>query len=153
MLGYLGDAERTAQALRGGYYITGDLGYLDERGFLHIADRLARFSKIGGEMVPHIKIEELAHKILGAHGCAVTAIPDEQRGERIVLLYQHPEMTPAAVWKELSETDLPKLWVPKRENVYLVESIPTLGTGKLDLRAIKSRALELSASVGAGHAN
>ena len=153
MIGYLGDAERTEQALRGEHYITGDLGYLDERGFLHIADRLARFSKIGGEMVPHIKIEELARKIVGAHSCAVTAIPDEQRGERIVVLYNHPELTPADVWKGLSETDLPKLWVPKRENVYLVETIPVLGTGKLDLRAIKAKALELSAAVGASHAN
>jgi len=153
MIGYLGDAERTKQALHDDRYITGDLGYLDQRGFLHIADRLARFSKIGGEMVPHVKIEELAQKIVGAHTCAVTAISDEQRGERIVLLYTHPELTPAAVWQRLSETDLPKLWVPKRENIHLVEAIPALGTGKLDLRAIKTMALELAAPVGASHAN
>ena len=153
MIGYLGDIERTKQALHDGRYITGDLGYLDQRGFLHIADRLARFSKIGGEMVPHVKIEELAHKIVGAHTCAVTAIPDEQRGERIVLLYTHPELTPAAVWQGLSETDLPKLWIPKRENIHLVEAIPALGTGKLDLRAIKTMALDLATPVGASHAN
>ena len=153
MIGYLGDPERTGQALHRDYYITGDLGFLDEQQFLHIADRLARFSKIGGEMVPHIKIEELAHKIVGAHSCAVTAIPDEQKGERIVLLYTHPELTPAELWRGLSETELPKLWVPKRENIYRVESIPTLGTGKLDLRAIKTKALELTAPVGAIHAN
>ena len=59
MLGYLGDPERTAQALVDGYYLTGDLACVDADGFLHIVDRLARFSKIAGEMVPHLKIEEV----------------------------------------------------------------------------------------------
>jgi acyl-[acyl-carrier-protein]-phospholipid O-acyltransferase/long-chain-fatty-acid--[acyl-carrier-protein] ligase len=144
MIGYLGEPERTAQALVDGYYNTGDLAYVDADGFLHIVDRLARFSKIAGEMAPHLKIEETIHEIFGDWPCVVVGIPDEQRGERLALLYTQPEVTPAQVWQRLSETGLPKLWIPKRENMYLVDAIPTLGTGKLDLRGAKAKAIELA---------
>jgi acyl-[acyl-carrier-protein]-phospholipid O-acyltransferase/long-chain-fatty-acid--[acyl-carrier-protein] ligase len=144
MLGYLGDAERTAQSLIDGYYSTGDLALIDSDGFLQIVDRLARFSKIAGEMVPHLKIEETIHEILGEQPCVVIGIPDDQRGERLAVLYTHAETLASHLWQRLSETDLPKLWIPKRENMYLVDSIPTLGTGKLDLRAAKAKAIELA---------
>jgi acyl-[acyl-carrier-protein]-phospholipid O-acyltransferase / long-chain-fatty-acid--[acyl-carrier-protein] ligase len=144
MLGYLGDPERTAQSLVDGYYSTGDLACVDADGFLQIVDRLARFSKIAGEMVPHLKIEETIHDILGDQPCVVVGIPDDQRGERLALLYTQLETTPAQLWQRLSETELPRLWIPKRENMYLVEAIPTLGTGKLDLRGVKAKAIELA---------
>jgi acyl-[acyl-carrier-protein]-phospholipid O-acyltransferase/long-chain-fatty-acid--[acyl-carrier-protein] ligase len=144
MLGYLGDPERTAQSLVGGYYSTGDLACVDPDGFLQIVDRLARFSKIAGEMVPHLKIEETIHDILGDQPCVVIGIPDDQRGERLVMLYTQPETAPAQLWQRLSETELPRLWIPKRENMYLVDAIPTLGTGKLDLRGVKAKAIELA---------
>jgi acyl-[acyl-carrier-protein]-phospholipid O-acyltransferase/long-chain-fatty-acid--[acyl-carrier-protein] ligase len=144
MIGYLNDPERTAQSLVDGYYNTGDLACVDADGFLHIVDRLARFSKIAGEMVPHLKIEEALHEILGDQPCVVLGIPDEQRGERLTLLYTQPETTPSQVWQRLSETNLPRLWIPKRENIYVVDAIPTLGTGKLDFRGAKTRAIELA---------
>ena len=144
MIGYLGDPERTAQSLVDGYYSTGDLACVDADGFLHIVDRLARFSKIAGEMVPHLKIEEVVHEILGDQPCVVIGIPDEQRGERLALLYTQAEFTPAQVWQRLSATDLPRLWIPKRENICLVDAIPTLGTGKLDLRGAKAKAIDLA---------
>jgi acyl-[acyl-carrier-protein]-phospholipid O-acyltransferase/long-chain-fatty-acid--[acyl-carrier-protein] ligase len=145
MIGYIGDRERTAQALIDGYYSTGDLAYVDSDGFLHIADRLARFSKIAGEMVPHLKIEEAVHEILGDQPCVVVGIPDEQRGERLTLLYTPAEVAPAQLWQRLAASDLPRLWIPKRENIYVVDAIPTLGTGKLDLRGAKAKAIELAA--------
>jgi len=74
----------------------------------------------------------------------VTSIPDDQRGERLAVLYTKEDVTPAGLAKCLAETNLPKLWIPKKENLYLVESIPALGTGKLDLRGVKAKALELS---------
>ncbi len=146
MIGYLHDAERTAQAMHDGYYVTGDLAFVDEDGFLHIGDRLSRFSKIGGEMVPHLKIEETIEEVL--HGCSpvVTGIPDEQRGERLAVLYTQADVSPADLWRRLNETALPKLWIPKQENVYRVESIPVLGTGKLDLRGVRRMAEELAAA-------
>jgi acyl-[acyl-carrier-protein]-phospholipid O-acyltransferase / long-chain-fatty-acid--[acyl-carrier-protein] ligase len=146
MLGYLGEPERTAQSLVDGYYSTGDLACIDSEGFLQIVDRLARFSKIAGEMVPHLKIEEVIHEVLGDQPCVVVGIPDDQRGERLALLYTQSETTPAQLWQRLSESELPRLWIPKRENIYPVDVIPTLGTGKLDLRGVKAKAVELASA-------
>jgi acyl-[acyl-carrier-protein]-phospholipid O-acyltransferase/long-chain-fatty-acid--[acyl-carrier-protein] ligase len=139
MLGYLGDVERTALALHDGYYITGDLAYLDKEGFLHIADRLARFSKIAGEMIPHLKIEEALSEVVGAGQCIVVGIPDERRGERLAVLYISDAVAPAQMVEHLVASALPPLWIPKRDQFYLVEAIPVLGTGKADL--MKARAL------------
>ncbi|MDR3700692.1 MAG: acyl-[ACP]--phospholipid O-acyltransferase [Candidatus Sulfopaludibacter sp.] len=144
MTGYLGQPERTSEAFCDGWYITGDIALLDDEGFLRITDRLSRFSKIAGEMVPHLRIEEAVSQVLGDAPCAVTAIADDQRGERLVALYAHPEVTPDQLWQRLAATGLPRLWLPKRENVHLVESLPLLATGKLDLRGVKSLAQQLS---------
>ncbi len=148
MLGYLGEPQRTAEAMHDGWYITGDIASIDDEGFIRITDRLSRFSKIGGEMVPHLRIEDAIAGVLGASPCAVTAVDDERRGERLVALYVQ-EMEPAELWRRLGETDLPRLWIPKRENLYRVESLPQLGTGKLDLRGLKMRAEELVAAEAA----
>jgi len=144
MIGYLGEPERTAEVVRDGWYITGDIAAIDDEGFLRITDRLSRFSKIAGEMVPHLRIEEAIGGALEYAACAVTAVADDRRGERLVALYVH-EMEPAELWQKLSATDLPRLWIPKRENLYRVESLPQLGTGKLDLCALKRRAEEFVA--------
>src|SRR5579863_9242411 len=95
MLGYINQPERTIEALHNGWYVTGDIGALDDEGFLRITDRLARFSKIAGEMVPHLKVEEAIYAIIGEYGCAVTGVPDDQRGERLVALYTCPDTAPA----------------------------------------------------------
>jgi acyl-[acyl-carrier-protein]-phospholipid O-acyltransferase/long-chain-fatty-acid--[acyl-carrier-protein] ligase len=144
MLGYLGQPKQTSEVIRGGWYVTGDIAAIDDDGFVRITDRLSRFSKIGGEMVPHLKVEEGIYGIVGDHACAVTGIPDDQRGERLVALYTRPDLTPGDLWQRLSETDLPRLWLPKRENIYQVDCLPALGSGKLDLRGVKARAQELS---------
>ncbi len=88
MQGYLGKPEKTAEVLHDGWYTTGDVAMMEEDGFLTITDRLSRFSKIGGEMVPHIRIEEKLHDLAGVteQVFAVTALPDEKKGERIVVL-------------------------------------------------------------------
>jgi acyl-[acyl-carrier-protein]-phospholipid O-acyltransferase/long-chain-fatty-acid--[acyl-carrier-protein] ligase len=142
MVGYLGAPEKTAQVLRDGYYVTGDLGYVDEDGFLYVTDRLARFSKIGGEMVPHLKIEDALSDILRNTPCFVTGVPDERRGERLGVLYTLPEIMPAQLVQHLNEVGLPALWIPKRENFYLVDAIPVLGTGKVDLANARALVLE-----------
>ena len=144
MTGYAGDPDRTAQSLHEGYYVTGDLARVDHDGFLYIVDRLSRFSKVAGEMVPHMSVEEAIQEIIGHNNCVVTGIPDDQRGERLVALCIDTGVAPAEIWRQLSETALPKLWLPKRENFYLVESLPTLGTGKLDLFRIRQMGMELA---------
>ncbi len=142
MMGYLGRPKETDQVVRDGWYVTGDMASVDEDGFITITGRMSRFSKIGGEMIPHIKLEEVVNKILGESCCAVTAVPDEQKGERLVVLYTSKDLSSRDLWDRLRRTELPRLWIPKEENIYLVDSIPLLGSGKLDLGKIKQMALE-----------
>jgi acyl-[acyl-carrier-protein]-phospholipid O-acyltransferase/long-chain-fatty-acid--[acyl-carrier-protein] ligase len=145
MMGYLHDPERTRQVLRDGWYVTGDIATIDTEGFIRLTDRLSRFSKIAGEMVPHLKIEEAISDILGESStCVVTAVPDETKGERLVALYTSTGTPPESLWSRLCDSSLPKIWIPKRDSLYPVETIPLLGTGKVDLRAVKGLALELT---------
>ncbi|HEY2990692.1 MAG TPA: acyl-[ACP]--phospholipid O-acyltransferase [Candidatus Binatia bacterium] len=145
MLGYLGQPELTGEVFRDGWYVTGDVASIDEEGFIRITDRLSRFSKIGGEMVPHLKVEEAINRILGDQGCVVIALPDEQKGERLAALYTNKEIAPDELWNKLNQTDLPKLWIPRRDSFFHVEEIPLLGSGKVDLKKAKTAALEKSA--------
>ena len=89
MQGYLHRPEKTAEVLRDGWYNTGDIASVDEDGFLRITDRLSRFSKIGGEMVPHIKVEEKLQELAGESEqmFVVTSVPDEKKGERLFILH------------------------------------------------------------------
>ena len=145
MTAYLGEPEKTAEVIRNGWYVTGDIAAIDEAGFIHITDRLSRFSKIGGEMVPHLKVEDCINALLAEpHTCAVTSVSDPARGERLVALFTDSGVTPHALWERLCQTDLPRLWLPKREDLHHVESIPMLGSGKVDLRAVRQLAIELS---------
>jgi acyl-[acyl-carrier-protein]-phospholipid O-acyltransferase/long-chain-fatty-acid--[acyl-carrier-protein] ligase len=125
-----------------GYYVTGDMARLDDEGFLFITGRLSRFSKIAGEMVPHLKIEESLQKAMGDAACLVLGIPDSQRGERLVVLHTHPELEPTEMVERLHHAGLPALWIPKPNQFFEVEAIPTLGTGKTDLRKSAELALE-----------
>ena len=147
MLGYLGDPEKTAEVIRDGWYVTGDIARIDDGGFVQITDRLSRFSKIAGEMVPHMRIEEAIQALVNDHYSAVvTAVSDQTKGERLVAFYTDPDLIPAVLWERLCQTELPRLWLPKREDLHFVESIPTLGTGKVDLRAVRQLALDHAAS-------
>ncbi len=145
MLGYLDQPARTAEVFRGDWYVTGDIARIDDEGFLHITDRLSRFSKIAGEMVPHVRIEEAIAAAIGDAPCAVAAVADDQRGERLVAMYVSPGITPADLWQKLAASALPRLWLPKPENIYLVENLPVLGSGKLDLRGVRNLAQDLTA--------
>jgi len=143
MSGYLGETEMTREAFRDGWYVTGDIATIDEDGFIRITDRVSRFSKIAGEMVPHMKIEQQIQELLDQHyTCVVTAVPDTARGERIVAFYTDPALTSAELWDRLCRTELPRLWLPKREDLRSVDAIPTLGTGKIDLRAVRQLAID-----------
>ncbi len=142
MAGYLHQPDRTAEALRDGWYVTGDVARIDADGFVFITDRLWRFSKIAGEMVPHVRVEDAINTVLGEAACAVTAVPDAAKGERLVAFYTRADVTPAELRDRLDATDLPKLWLPRRDALVVIEAIPTLGTGKIDLRRLKQLALE-----------
>ncbi|MCX5771570.1 MAG: AMP-binding protein, partial [Candidatus Hydrogenedentes bacterium] len=145
MKGYLSEPEKTARVLQNGWYSTGDIASIDEEGFIYITDRLARFSKIAGEMVPHGKVEEVLHELLGApeQVLAVTGVPDQARGERLVVLHTLPNGQLEDLIDRLDKTDLPNLWKPRLNAFYRVDAIPVLGTGKTDLKAVKALASKL----------
>jgi acyl-[acyl-carrier-protein]-phospholipid O-acyltransferase/long-chain-fatty-acid--[acyl-carrier-protein] ligase len=147
MRGYLGQPEKTAEVLRDGWYVTGDIAALDEDGFLQITDRLSRFSKIGGEMVPHGKLEEKLHEAAGATEItfAVTGVPDPRKGERLVVLHTLPEERLQEVLQQLPQLGLPNLWLPRPNQFFRVNQLPRLASGKMDLRAIRQLALRLVA--------
>ncbi len=143
MLGYLNMPDETAEAIQDGWYNTGDIASMDADGFLTITDRLARFSKIGGEMVPHLKIEEAYLKALRTHEhvLAVTSVPDGRKGEQLVVLYVGSACDPEKLHEIISNADLPNIFKPKRDNYVKVEAIPILGTGKLDIMGLRKLAL------------
>ncbi|MCR9246654.1 MAG: MFS transporter [bacterium] len=148
MQGYLGREDLTAEVMHDGFYVTGDIGRLDAEGFLFLTDRLSRFSKIGGEMVPHGTIEEHLQEIRGGEErvFAVTAVPDAKKGERLIVLTTVPAADVPEVVTALGERGLPALFVPRADQFVAVDELPVLGTGKLDLRGIKQMALELAGS-------
>jgi acyl-[acyl-carrier-protein]-phospholipid O-acyltransferase/long-chain-fatty-acid--[acyl-carrier-protein] ligase len=149
MLGYYKKPELTAQVIRDGWYVTGDIAFLDPDGFVQITGRQSRFSKIGGEMVPHIMIEECLQKIVADSDeeqlvAAVTAVPDDRKGERLVVLHRPLDKSPAEICRQLLNSGLPPIWIPSPDSFYEVPAIPVLGTGKLDLKQLKDLAIEKS---------
>jgi acyl-[acyl-carrier-protein]-phospholipid O-acyltransferase / long-chain-fatty-acid--[acyl-carrier-protein] ligase len=139
MQGYLGRPAQTAEVLRDGWYGTGDVATLDEDGFVQITDRLSRFSKIGGEMVPHIKVEEELQELSGSvdRALVVTGVGDDRKGERLVVLHCLEESALHLLLAKLPQLDLPRLWVPKATHFYHLDALPLLGSGKLDLRKVR----------------
>lgn len=147
MQGYYGDATMTASVMRDGWYITGDIGKLDKYGFLHITDRMARFSKIGGEMVPHGKIEAAIEAMIASDAtAAVVAIADNAKGEKLCVLTTERSLLPKDIHAALKQSGLPNLWIPSADAIFIVEQLPQLSTGKRDLRAARDMAATLAAS-------
>lgn len=149
MQGYLDEPDKTAEVIREGWYSTGDFGKMDADGFVTITGRRSRFSKIGGEMVPHILIEEELTRLCedendeeGLLILAVTAVPDEFRGERLIVIHRDLPKPVDVILRELAQTGFPKLWLPSSDSFLRVDEIPVLGTGKLDLRRLKEVAME-----------
>ena len=168
MLGYYKNPEMTAKVIKDGWYSTGDIAKIDNDGFIYITGRLSRISKIGGEMVPHAYVEEEIERILRrneesadtagmaagagteavsaedvALRMSVTAVPDEKKGERLVVLYTDIPVTPESICEELKKAGLPQIWIPAAQDFHQVPEIPLLGTGKPSLREIKDIALGL----------
>jgi acyl-[acyl-carrier-protein]-phospholipid O-acyltransferase/long-chain-fatty-acid--[acyl-carrier-protein] ligase len=126
------------------WYVTGDVAVIDDDGFITITGRISRFSKLAGEMVPHIRIEEAIGQTLGLDEddlkLVVTSVPDAKKGERLVVLYTDLVQTPEQICRALATSGLPPLWIPSPDSFRRVPAIPVLGTGKLDLKRVKDLA-------------
>ena len=145
MVGYLGKPDLTTKVIRNGWYDTGDIGHMDDDGFITLTGRLSRFAKIGGEMVPLEKVEEELHVVLDTNDrlFAVTSVPDTARGERMVILHTAlPNTDPRSLCQKLGDRNLPNLWLPKERDFFQVGELPLLGSGKVDLKRVKEIALE-----------
>jgi acyl-[acyl-carrier-protein]-phospholipid O-acyltransferase/long-chain-fatty-acid--[acyl-carrier-protein] ligase len=149
MKGYYGREDLTNEVIVDDWYKTGDVALIDQDGFIKITGRMSRFSKIGGEMVPHIKIEECINEALGSTDdmlATVTAVPHPKKGERIIVLYKKADLDVEQLRQQLSqEFQLPNLFIPSPDSFLLVEEFPLLGTGKLDLKGIQTVAEEMLA--------
>lgn len=146
MVGYLKREDLTRNALKDDWYVTGDIARIDEDGFIFITDRLFRFSKIGGEMVPHIAIEEV---IIGSLklvelAVAVTSLPDERKGEKLVVLYTAAVGDPEAMKAVLDQSELPNLWRPSESMFFRVEKLPMTATGKMDVSMLRVVARQIA---------
>jgi acyl-[acyl-carrier-protein]-phospholipid O-acyltransferase/long-chain-fatty-acid--[acyl-carrier-protein] ligase len=133
MKGYFNDFEETSLHIRRGWYDTGDMGNLDEDGYLWHVGRLKRFVKIGGEMVSLIRVENSLEKYLPDNVvCCVVDVPDAIKGARIVAAVT--ESIDEKKTKKQMAADLPKIALPK---IFIViEELPKMGSGKIDFRTV-----------------
>lgn len=145
MSGYYNDPEQTAEVLKDGWYNTGDMGFFDEDGYLWHAGRFKRFTKVGGEMVSLVKVENVLEKYLPEGvGCCVVEISDQKKGSYIV----------ATVSKEVNKTevlrhmmkDLPIIALPRQ--FVVIEQLPMMGTGKIDFRTVTGMVQKIMDSSG-----
>ena len=149
MKGYLNMPEKTAEVLKDGWYCTGDLAKIDEDGFIYITGRLSRFSKVGGEMVPHEGIEKAIGDIIGATpdeplSVIVSSVPSDKKGEKIIVMYTDLKgKTPEGIVSAMRENNISPIWIPSIDSFVRVETIPILGTGKLDIQGAKKLALKV----------
>ena len=139
MLGYLNMEKESAEVLENGWYNTGDIARVDEDGFLTITDRLSRFSKIGGEMVPHVRVEEVYQRALDTteRVVAVTSLPHPKKGEELVVVYLAEAGSPQKLHQIIANSNLPNMCKPRPDNYIKVDSIPVLGSGKLDIMKLR----------------
>ncbi len=153
MLGYLNRKDLTDEVIVDGWYKTGDVALVDEDGFIKITGRISRFSKIGGEMVPHVKIEEILTELCDLTpndddandqpNVAVTAVSDVKKGERLIVLHTKIPVAVDDLRKGLSDAGLPNIYIPSADSFRQVDELPLLGSGKIDLKGIKKMAEEL----------
>jgi acyl-[acyl-carrier-protein]-phospholipid O-acyltransferase/long-chain-fatty-acid--[acyl-carrier-protein] ligase len=141
--GYLDDPESTRKVFRDNWFVTGDLARIDSENYVFIEGRISRFSKLGGEMVPHGRVEQIIAECFQLDDAesplvAVTGISDEVKGEALVLLAA-VEIRPNVLRERLLREGLPNLWIPRI--ILRVDAIPSLASGKLDLQALNSLAL------------
>lgn len=124
MRGYLGRNDLTATAVREGWYVSGDVGLLDEDGFLKVLGRLSRISRIDGGLVPHERLEEALHEVIGSEErvFAVTAVDGEGLGERLVVLHTVDDATVSRALQGLPVLGLPNPLIPRRDQFIRVDA-------------------------------
>jgi long-chain acyl-CoA synthetase len=137
MTGYWNKPEQTAAAMAGGWYHTGDLGYMDEQGYVYLVDRAKDMIVTGGENVYSTEVEDVLYRHEAVLEAAVFGIPDERWGEAV-----HAVVVPRA---DVEEDELLRhcreaiaaYKVPKRVELR-TEPLPKSGAGKVLKRELRA---------------
>jgi acyl-[acyl-carrier-protein]-phospholipid O-acyltransferase/long-chain-fatty-acid--[acyl-carrier-protein] ligase len=140
MKGYFDALEETSMRIRGGWYDTGDMGFLDQDGFLWHAGRLKRFVKIGGEMISLASVESILESFIPEDvSCCVVEIPDALKGAKIIAVVTK-HVDEKKILKQIAE-HLPNMAIPKK--IVVMEDLPTIGSGKTDFRTVTDMVYDL----------
>ena len=135
MLGYLRtDKPGVLEPPVGGWHDTGDIVTIDSDGFVTIVGRAKRFAKVGGEMISLAAIEALAADLWQEASSAVVSIPDERKGERLILLTEQVGANRSELHAFAKERGVSEVFVPAE--VRVVSELPLLGSGKIDHPAV-----------------
>lgn len=146
MKGYYDDPEQTAEVLKDSWYNTGDMGYLDKDGYLWHAGRFKRFTKVGGEMVSLVKVENTLEKYLPPEVlCCVVEILDEKKGSLIIAAVS-AEINKTEILRKMM-TELPVIALPRQ--FLTINELPVMGTGKVDFRSVTRMVQEIMNKPGA----
>ncbi len=141
MLGYMRHSNPgVLEPLKEGWHELGDIVEVDNENFIYIKGRAKRFAKIGGEMVSLTAVEQALNPILQDTLYGVVSIPDEKKGETLVLIVEKNEITTGKIASHFASHGLPSLWTPKK--ILNMKAAPILGTGKFDYTKAKQIAQE-----------
>ncbi len=123
-----------------GWYDTGDIVEINDEDFIFIKGRAKRFAKLGGEMVSLVAVEQVLSKLWEETVCAVVAIPDDKKGEQLILIIEKEDITTSQIAAFFASQGISSLWVPKK--ILSVKQVPLLGSGKIDYVKIKEMAIK-----------
>jgi acyl-[acyl-carrier-protein]-phospholipid O-acyltransferase/long-chain-fatty-acid--[acyl-carrier-protein] ligase len=144
MLGYLTpETPGVLEPPPDGWYDTGDIVYIDDEGYITIVGRARRFAKVAGEMVSLTAVEVIAARLWPACGHAAIALPDDRKGEQIVLVTECRQATRDVILAHIQVNGGTELAVPR--TVVTVDALPVLGSGKTDYPAVARVAAEAGA--------
>jgi acyl-[acyl-carrier-protein]-phospholipid O-acyltransferase/long-chain-fatty-acid--[acyl-carrier-protein] ligase len=144
MKGYFDDFEQNSLSMRQGWFDTGDMGWMDEDGYLWHVGRLKRFLKIGGEMISLVKVEDVLEKVLPEGvSCCVVEVPDRVKGARIVAAVTQ-KLDEREILRKLSES-LPNISLPRQ--FVVIEELPKMGSGKIDFRKVTDMVRDMAQKI------
>src|ERR1700681_3828455 len=135
MLGYLKtDKPGVLEVPPEGWHDTGDIVTIDPQGFITIKGRAKRFAKVGGEMISLAAVESLSGDLWPQHPCAVVAVPDLRKGERLILATEKKDATRSEFMTFAKQQHAADLMIPSE--VMIFDRLPMLGSGKVDVISV-----------------